>query len=243
MDLVIARHSEDISWIEGVPSSYDIHVMNSGTPIVPGSRAFTQESIHDAGVESYAYIQHILKKYDKLAEHTCFIQGNPFDHAAANMVDAMPKNFIELLKVLPNALGDDLWFVPLGNWVASHIDERAVFRMARTFPRSRHVIYNMHSGRGTNGEEVLTPLHPFKDLLGYILRPIQDSEMPRDLWYSWGNQFAVHRDAILNFKPEFWARFAGALEHAPKPLEGTLAERLWHAIFTEGFKRVQRASA
>ncbi len=240
MDLIIARHGESVDWLAQVPGEWNIRVMNSGLPIIPTTRAFEQVGVPDAGVESGAYLNHIIFNYDKLADFTLFIQGNPFDHAAAATDPGVAPNFIERLKQLPALMSNPaVWFLPIGNWNECGIDEPMPFKQARMFPLSKRLIYNMRIGVGTLGEEVLTPLYPIRDYLGYLLRPIEN--LPPKLGWPWGNQFAVRREAIHNFHPDFWKRFYDTLEHAPKPLEGTIAERIWLAIFQEGYKRANRA--
>jgi hypothetical protein len=71
MQFVIAKYNEDISWIEGLTNFI---IYNKGSEL-PGSIV-----LPNIGREAHTYLYHIVMNYDTLAEHTCFLQGMPFDH-------------------------------------------------------------------------------------------------------------------------------------------------------------------
>ena len=75
LELVVARHAEDLAWLRRVPREFAITVYNKG------------ESLPDAvplpniGREAHAYLHHLTERHDSLADLTVFAQGHPFDHA------------------------------------------------------------------------------------------------------------------------------------------------------------------
>lgn len=241
MDLVVALYGESLQWLLDVPPEYNIHVMNMGLPAIPdGPRSYELHVIQDAGFESWAYANYILFNWDKLPEWMVMVQANPFDHAAAATDPGVAPNFIERLKQLPALMAEPaLFFIPIGNFNKCSIDEPLPFKQARMFPRSPKVIYNVTVGEGTNGEEVLTPSCPLRDVYGYLFRPTED--IPAETTWSWGNMFAVRREPVVALGWEFWKRLSEILEHAPKPIEGAALERLWPSIILEGSKRANRA--
>jgi len=117
---------------------------------------------------------------------------------------------------------------------------RTVFMLSMTRHdlRSRKIIYNVTVGKGTNGEEVLTPTTPLRDVYGYLFRPTED--IPQEVSWGWGNMFAVRREPIKALGWEFWKRLSEILDHAPKPIEGAVLERIFPSIIMEGDKRANR---
>jgi len=99
----VARHSESLSWLRKVPSSFRITVYDkgahaqSGPSIVPelraqkqGARAQEQAracvlALPNMGREAHTYLHHIASRlaspHEPLACITVFCQGRPFDHA------------------------------------------------------------------------------------------------------------------------------------------------------------------
>lgn len=88
IELVIARHSEDLRWIRRVTRSIRITVYNKGEVLDPDLTALFSEGrriafqpLENAGREAHSYLTHLAERYDALAEVTVFCQGHPFDHA------------------------------------------------------------------------------------------------------------------------------------------------------------------
>ena len=86
IELVVARHEEDLRWLRRVPSLLRISVYNKG-----GSRPLTDKledrmklavlPLSNEGREAHSYLTHLVQRYRTLAEITVFCQGHPFDHA------------------------------------------------------------------------------------------------------------------------------------------------------------------
>ena len=86
MELVVARHEEDLRWLRRVPASFRISVYNKGvTQALPesllGRRGMSVESLPNTGREAHTYLSHLIARFDSLAAVTVFCQGHPFDHA------------------------------------------------------------------------------------------------------------------------------------------------------------------
>ena len=98
LELVVARHREDLAWLRRVPEEFAVTVYNKG------------DKIHDAhplpntGREAHTYLHHLAERHDTLAGLTVFVQGRPFDHAP------------DLHKVL-RALADGSLSVPDFHWL------------------------------------------------------------------------------------------------------------------------------
>ncbi len=86
IELVIARHEEDLRWLKRVPTSVHLTILNKGdSPALP--HGFPQReglsviSLPNVGREAHSYLNHLINRYDSMAEVTVFCQGHPFDHA------------------------------------------------------------------------------------------------------------------------------------------------------------------
>ena len=86
IELVVARHEEDLRWLKRVPASFRISVYNKGaTQALPesliGREEMSVESLPNTGREAHTYLSHLTTRFDSLADVTVFCQGHPFDHA------------------------------------------------------------------------------------------------------------------------------------------------------------------
>lgn len=86
IELVIARHEEDLRWVRRVPQEIRITVYNKGkTPALPEGLTerpdLTVTSLSNEGREAHSYLTHLVARYDDPAPVTVFCQGHPFDHA------------------------------------------------------------------------------------------------------------------------------------------------------------------
>jgi len=75
MELVIARHTEDLAWVRRVPHEFSVTVYDKG-PGFPGAIV-----LPNVGREAHTHLHHLAARYDTLADITVFVQGHPFDHA------------------------------------------------------------------------------------------------------------------------------------------------------------------
>lgn len=72
---VVARHSEDVSWLESIP--FDHRLMLFDKSEEPDPRAIRLENF---GREANTYLRFITEYYDRIKGDVIFCQGNPFDH-------------------------------------------------------------------------------------------------------------------------------------------------------------------
>ena len=83
IDLVITRYREPLDWLEpyfGRPG-WRIFVYNTGKRPPPRhicARAATCTQVPNAGFEWHGYLRHVADRYDRLADLTLFMQGDPF---------------------------------------------------------------------------------------------------------------------------------------------------------------------
>lgn len=78
VELVVARFSENIAWVEDLLSEGVVDrvtIYNKGAPIPQPAIA-----LPNTGREAQTYLHHILERYTTLSPITIFTQGHPFDH-------------------------------------------------------------------------------------------------------------------------------------------------------------------
>lgn len=75
LELVVARHAEDLAWLRRVPKAFAVTVYNKGDALPHTT------PLPNIGREAHTYLHHIAERYDNLADLTVFVQGHPFDHA------------------------------------------------------------------------------------------------------------------------------------------------------------------
>lgn len=86
VELVIARHEEDLRWVKRVPASIRITIYNKGATSPLPLELVRREglSVHalpNLGREAHSYLTHLSERYEEVAPVTLFCQGHPFDHA------------------------------------------------------------------------------------------------------------------------------------------------------------------
>ena len=78
IQLVVARYTEDLSWLRKRPANLTVTVYDKSPDASGGEQAILLPNV---GREAHTYLHHIISRYDSLAEWTVFCQGKPFDHA------------------------------------------------------------------------------------------------------------------------------------------------------------------
>jgi hypothetical protein len=72
--VVVARYSENISWVNLVNKPFVIY--NKGIDI----EGYPSIKLNNVGRETDTFLRFILNNYHNLPDNVCFLQGNPFDH-------------------------------------------------------------------------------------------------------------------------------------------------------------------
>ena len=76
LELVVARYSENLNWLENIPGEIATVVYDKGAEPLPNA-----VPLPNVGREAHGYLHHICERYEDLADITVFCQGKPFDHA------------------------------------------------------------------------------------------------------------------------------------------------------------------
>ena len=76
LELVVARHRENLNWLRRVPKKFRVTIYDKG------GHHDAKHPLPNVGREAHTYLHHIVTRYDDLAELTVFAQGKPFDHVS-----------------------------------------------------------------------------------------------------------------------------------------------------------------
>lgn len=84
MDVVIARYTENLDWINIFDDCDDVKLYiydkSPNNQKYIGNDTMTICRLENIGREANTFLHHIVTNFDNLGERTMFLQGNPFDH-------------------------------------------------------------------------------------------------------------------------------------------------------------------
>lgn len=115
VNLVVARYSENLTWIE--PYLDYCIIYNKGKDDLK----YPYIRIKNVGLEHYCWVYHILNNYDDLPDYLIFFQGSPHYHFIGN-VEKFLDRFLDKEK-RKNIKVEDLDYIPLTDWYTTeHVD-------------------------------------------------------------------------------------------------------------------------
>jgi hypothetical protein len=202
IELVIARHEEDLRWVRRVPASVKVTVYNKGvsrplTAELEGRAGISVIALPNKGREAHSYLTHLVERYGSLASRTVFCQGHPFDHAS---------DFHERLRDLEGGGGSPEPFLWYG--FLEETDD--------LFGRRLFVPWSKNPER----QELRT---------GVLYEELFGEASPDFFHFRGGAQFAVSGEAVHRRPEEFYRR---ALElSTATPLAAHSYERIWDRLF------------
>jgi hypothetical protein len=202
LELVIARHQEDLRWVRRVPPSFRVTIYNkggkeaipSGFPIRDG---MTVLNLPNIGREAHTYLTHLCNRYESLAATTVFCQGHPFDHAP---------DFHDSLVGLENSKGGASPFLWYG-----FLDES-------DDPLGRRLFVPW--SKNPERRELAT---------GRLFEELFRSPSPPMFYFRGGAQFAVERGAVLRNSLDFYRNALWLADSVPDAAHSY--ERLWDRLF------------
>lgn len=251
VDLVIARHGEDLGWILNIPEHVRVIVHNKGEEIDDAALLEWIDVLvrrENVGRETESYLRHLSSGMSRDADRVVFTQGDPFPHSPDFMgllgktrrwgdVQAMSVRWLERFNVPPRMMveGDRR------DWVDGLRVRREVFSL-RTwgpvgFPDGGTVDisrqYRAHHGlrAGTNIAGHFLSLAGWDDLA--------DEAAAADLGvFSYAAIFAVKGVRLGRMRPEVLERLMElAVSHT---VHGYVCERLWLHFFGAEFITINR---
>jgi hypothetical protein len=201
--VVVARHGENLDWLECRPDGVGVVVYNKrrlpnqgywheGTRVV---------ELLNLGRESQTYLHHIVQNYDRLADVTLFTQGDPYAHVPRSF------NVFDLLTAGPGISGHRLC-TGLKEWDA----EGRLVHWGKWLDQYRS---------GAMGKAKLSMVDWFKGNVGV------DPEALGSLAYFPGAVFAATRDAVRSWPRSVYLGLLQSVSHHQNPEEAYYVERAW----------------
>lgn len=207
-ELVVARYQENLNWLYNLPVQRTPDGWSAGVTITVYDKSPDQSAgaravgLPNIGREAHTYLQHIVSRYDQLADWTIFCQGKPFDHAF---------DFKKTLRAYIDHT--DPLIDPAGrpfHWLGHLIDTDDNQGLRLFQPWSKN-----ENGRGL-------------DLLGFH-RALFGTDGPDLYTFVLGAQFAVHRDLIRQRPIDFYQHALNVSVTFPDAAH--CYERSWDRVF------------
>ena len=91
-ETVVAWYTEDLSWVDVDDASVVVYIKNGVD--IRGTFAnlpWRFVSLPNVGREGHTYLHHIVENYDRLADLTVFLQGDPAPHMIPGVLGMVPK--------------------------------------------------------------------------------------------------------------------------------------------------------
>lgn len=202
IELVIARHEEDLAWIHNSAPGIRVTIYNKGGRAIPDAIQLPNE-----GREAQTYLHHLVTRYGNLAPFTVFCQGHPFDHCSN--FHAVLRELKTLNPPLHHSLGEGgklgtfRWLGFIIDW-----DDAKGQRLFRNWSKNEH-------------QESLD--------LELFCREVLQQDGSEPFVFFPGAQFIVSRELILSRPKRFYEK---ALKHSQTfPHAAHCFERTWDRVF------------
>ncbi len=207
IEVVVAHYDEDLQWLDKIKDHPRVSatVYHKGNDPPPGAIL-----LHNVGRESHTYLTHIVRNYDRLADLTLFLQGNPVDHAPHD--------------------------VPLNEHIALLAASAARYGCSTNLawgvePGFRPTVAGVATSEETFGAW-------FERVLGRSMPSVareasqRASPVAREplLWYV-GGIMGMRRDRLTSRPRAFYEGLLRELDWHVNPAQGHYFERAWYYIF------------
>lgn len=253
INIVIARHAEDVSWIDDLPSYCAVHLYNCGSPLPSDALARTvrQTCLRETRSVTSAYLHHLIHHADPTdGEFTVFTSGDPFAHAPAwfelllqpqRWGDVQPLSVIadERLSLPPRSLIEH----DCRDWIGSAAVRAERFSLATLAPMGFHdervpSIARVYRQKQGISEGVHLMAH-FLYLCGFERLAEQAHRSDMGV-FAYGPVFAVRHGRLAHFLQEARAHL-GKLDVMARaaPVYQYLFERAWLHLFGLPFVRFE----
>lgn len=230
-EIVVSRYNEDISWLNEEFPTEKVTIYNKGEDNITHQSNWNIIQLPNIGRESHTYLYHIISNYNKLADRTLFLQGNPYDH----------KNelYLPLKKYKTHIFGN-----------LSNKCKNIIARCGNSFSAYIKSYYRRDPDRLDDQSSYLES-HPhyigFKegienDNLQNFIDQILKRNLPDDTIIGWamGAQFAIDKEIILLHNKQYYKNLINIFERSSQE-EGYFFEKSWDIIFDNGkYKEAQQ---
>ena len=238
LQIVIARYNEPTiidgwNWIEFLlDNNFKVFLYNKARSSDPkisdeikNHKNCVIENLENKGREAGTYLHHIIKNFDRLPEHTLFLQGNPFEHDTDLIESSQIGN--EKLKLILEKGPPDTYEkrvrILLEN--LNHLVLRPGFMPLK---------YDLHTEplcgttpRITSSTTATRNVDRYKNTFKKLFK----ANYPEILSFTQGAQFIVSKEAICFREKKFYEKAHALVNNSIRPLEAFIYERYWGIIF------------
>lgn len=209
LDIVLARHNEDIGWVTSLTTK-NVFVYDKGSQLQTLKENYLLEKLPNVGRESHTYLHHIVNNYKNLDPEgvTLFTQANPLEHF----------NFQTLVRMINEAdSAENSTGMSVSNLVTCH-------RQYGCEPNFRILEYPPGS-----------PLFPTtNETYGSWFTRMLDMPFPENgFHFTINGIFAIKNKQILKNTLEFYQKLKSEIPDTGNPEVGHFFERSWWYIFNK----------
>lgn len=253
LTIVIARHTEDVGWIDDLPEHCTVHLYNRGAPLPADSfrRDVHLTQLQGPGDRSGAYLHHLMHDASPInSGFTVFTSGDPFAHAPAWFeLLLQPQRWSDVQPL--SVLADEKRGLPprqviendCRDWIGSAAIRAERFSLGSLSPMgyfdARALSIAESYRRKQNLSDGTNLLSHFLDLCGLDRLAAQARDADVGV-FAHGAVFAVRNTRVAEFLAEMRPHL-GQLEALSKagPVYQHLFERAWLHLFGLPFMRFE----
>ena len=224
IDLVVTRYREPLKWLEPYfdRPGWNVYIYNTGKKPPPPricSRAALCSQVPNAGFEWHGYLRHVADNYERLADLTIFMQGDPFTvspdaHCLLNQTEAFApvqvlswvqqaKRKMELFSTCHASYlgGCRVWIEPVTAALRPMLHgDRWLHRACRLAKRFKGGLWKfLYSQLTAEASVAQGPAAVHR-------ASIADQPVPPKLYRAYGAQFAATRDVLRGRPTTFYTR-------------------------------------
>jgi len=230
-ELVVAQYSANLSWAEPFCGETTIYYKGCADGIPPACAA---AAVPNMGREAHTYLNHIVSRWDTLAEYTTFMQGAPEEHLDCGLTVADYMRSTDALTYVNNR---NIYFFH-GNDTFAHL-QKYWCKLCPNWDEETDNCDHCHSFINQQAIEMmrlasvsadpnipnLTPEQFFQTFIDATGAP------PGLVHFSFGAQFAVSRDVIKSRPREFYERLRDLNAQFADGYVGYYMEVFWGNIW------------
>jgi hypothetical protein len=212
-ELVVARYTEDVQWLEELPKGLfsKIHLYNKGKPLKNRIAGVEIIELENIGRESHTYLTHVVNNYSNLANLTVFAPGSVMTK------DYKAKQFHRILDKVRET-GKSIILAPSKT--------REEIEKERDFKLNEYKTSNDDNRRENPNIRINTSE---RSTLGSWYNEYFPGEKINCI--SWYAIFAASRYDIQKRPVDFYKDILATVS-SPNPEEGHYLERLWANVFS-----------
>lgn len=249
VEVVVAHHNEDLSWLGIIPRAVGVRIFTNGPQMdlnIPVGRQASLQQLPNVGRESYVYLKHIVDNYQGLADWTVFTQaGEPSfgykGHRSGGGHLVAGDHFLNYLTPAPN--GARFVYTSVVHLPSMDHLLRAAYVMddelletggVSTCPKDAS-FWTPWFDIGTMRDYVASKVEQQhgEPVMDFYHKHINPSHVGDEVtaYFSQGARFAVSREIVQRHPRAVYEQLLATLNKTDDPYSGYFMEWLWAELF------------